>query len=219
MPMIAPKRPANPLSQWKSELVADLERVALRDRWGRALMILGWSHLAVFVTCQILYTIGDRENIHYLGLWALELFTNLWVIRLVAGPGWYNSTPLAPILARVWGTFLILSFNVATLNSLTGFSIEWFKATWATLSTFGFATTAYLVNPWYFVPAVQMYFTGLLMILTPEWQYLIYGVSWWATFQGLGFTLERRRSRPRPIPFEPAVLESRVAEEVLADRY
>ena len=218
MPMIAPKRPANPLPRWKSELVADLERVALRDRWGLALMILGWTHLAVFVTCQVLYTIGDRRNIHFLGLWGLELLANLWVIRRVAGPGWYRSTPLAEVLTRVWATFLILSFNVATLNSLTGFSIDWFKAVWATLSTFGFATTAYLVNPWYFVAAVQMYFTGLLMIVTPDWQYLIYGVSWWATFQGIGLILERKRGRRKPIKFEPLVLEFRAVEEALADR-
>ncbi|AGA25713.1 hypothetical protein [Singulisphaera acidiphila] len=218
MTMIAPKRPANPLLRWKTELVADLERVALRDRWGLALMILGWSHLATFVACQVLHSIGDRRNVHYLGLWALEFATNIWVIRRVAGRRWFCTTPLAGVLTRVWATFLILSFNAATLNSLTGFSIEWFKAVWATLSTFGFATTAYLVNPWYFVPAVQMYFTGLLMVLTPNWQYLIYGVSWWATFQGIGLILERRRHRAKPIEFEPAVLELRAVEEALADR-
>jgi hypothetical protein len=214
--MIAPMRPASPLTRWKSELVADLERVALRDRWGLAMMILGWVHLAVFLTCQFLYTLGDRRNSHFLGLWGLEFFANLWVIRRVAGPGWYCASPLGGILVRIWATFLILSFNVATLNSLTGFSIEWFKAVWATLSTFGFAATAYLVNLWYFVPAVQMYFTGLAMIVCPNWQYLIYGVSWWASFQGIGLVLESRRSRKAPIAFTPAALEFHPIEEAPA---
>lgn len=220
MPMIAPKRPASPLTRWKSELVADLERVALRDRWGLALMILGWVHLAIFLTCQILFTIGDRYHTHYVGLWGLEFFINLGVIRRVAGPGWVRASPLGGVIVRVWATFLILSFNVASLNSLTGFSIDWFKPVWATLSSFGFATTAYLVSTWYFVPAVQMYFTGLSMVAFPEWQYLIYGVSWWATFQGIGLTLESRRGRriqQFPSRFEPTVLEYRPAEEALAE--
>ena len=211
MPMTAPKRPADPLTRWKSELVTELERVAIRDRWGLALMILGWSHLAIFLACHVLYVIGDRVNSHYLGLWGLEFVVNLWILRRVAGPGWFRSTPLAGVIARVWATFLILSFNLATLNSLTGFSIEWFKLGWASLSTFGFAVTAYLVNTWYFVPAVQMYFTGLLMFACPGWEYLIYGVSWWASFQGIGLTLESRRRKMTLIKFEPAVLEFRPA--------
>ena len=142
MPMIAPKRPASPLTRWKSELVADLERVALRDRWGLALMILGWVHLAIFLTCQILFTIGDRHHTHYVGLWGLEFFTQPRGDPPRGGPGRVRSTPLGGMIVRVWATFLILSFNVASLNSLTGFSIDWFKPVWATLSSFGFATTA-----------------------------------------------------------------------------
>jgi hypothetical protein len=167
-------------------------------------MGLGWVHLTVFSVCQALYSQGDRRSSHFLPLWALEFAANLWVIRRVAGPGWVRSTPLAPILVRVWATFLILSFNVASLNSLMGFQTEWFKPVWATLSTFGFATTAYLVNPWYFAPAVQMYFTGLLMLALPEWQYLTYGLSWWVAFQGIGLVLERRRARLDAGEVEPA---------------
>lgn len=186
---------ANRLSEWKAELVADLERVAWRDRWGLVLMAVGWVHLACFGVCQVLYSRGDRSSTHFLSLWALEFAVNLWVIRRVAGRGWHRSTPLAPVLTRIWATFLILSFNVASMNTLMGWQTDWFKPVWATLSTFGFATTAYVTNLWYFVPAVQMYFTGLLMVRFPDWNYLIYGVSWWLAFQGIGLAVERRRAR------------------------
>jgi hypothetical protein len=193
--MDAPTRIDVPPSGWKAALVADLERVALRDRWGLALMAVGWVHLGFFLVCQALYSAGDRRSLHFLSLWALEFAANLYAIRRVAGPGWHRSTPLAGVLVRVWATFLILSFNVASLNTLTGFQVDWFKPVWGTLSTFGFATTAYLVNVRYFVPAVLMYFTGLIMVELPDWNYLIYGLSWWATFQGIGAILERRRAR------------------------
>jgi hypothetical protein len=186
---------SGPLSVWKSVLVADLERVALRDRWGLALAAIGWIHLGVMAVCQALYSQGDRKTLHFLSLWALEFAANLWILRRIAGPGWHRASPLGAILVRVWATFLILSFNVASLNTLTGWSLDWFKPVWATLSTFGFATTAYLVNPWYFVPAVSMYFTGLIMVSNPGWPYLIYGLSWWVTLEGIGLILERKRAR------------------------
>jgi hypothetical protein len=190
------------LDAWMGQLVADLERVALRDRWGRAFMAVGWVHLAFFLTCQALYSLGDFHDIYYLSLWALELVVNLWVFGRLAGRGWSRANPLVPILIRVWATFLILSFNVATLNTLTGWALDWFKPVWAVLSTFGFATTAYLTSLWFFVPAVQMYFTGLLMVRFPGLNYAIYGLSWWAAFQGIGWVLERRRSRRAHFPAE-----------------
>lgn len=217
--MEPPQRRRDSITRWKTVLVADLERVALRGRWGRALMLVGWIHLGFFLVCQAIYNRGDRASTHFLSLWALEFFVNLWAIRRVAGPGWHRATPIGAILVRVWATFLILSFNSASLNSLTGFAIDWFKPTWATLSTFGFATTAYLVNPWYFVPAVQMYFTGLLIVKAPDWAYLIYGLSWWAALEGIGLLLERRRLRSTGTESRPAgAVETPHAEEVLSPR-
>ncbi len=117
--------------------------------------------------------------------------------------GGFRTTPLAGVLARIWATFLILSFNVASLNTLTGWAIDWFKPVWATLSTFGFATTAYVTNLWFFVPAVQMYFTGLAMALFPNDSYLIYGMSWWATLPG-----NRPGSRTQATPADEVLYQS-----------
>ena len=184
-----------PLTGWKTALAAELDHVALRDRWGLALMLIGWAHLGTFLICQAMFSAGLRNNLPYLTLWGLELAVNLGIMRRVAGRGWARSTPLAMVLVRVWATFLILSFNVASLNSLTGWEIHWFKPVWATLGTFGFATTAYLTSLWFFVPAVQMYFTGLLMVTFPGYEYAIHGLSWCLAFQGIGGILERRRAR------------------------
>ena len=73
--------------------MADLERVALRDRWGRAFMAVGWVHLAFFLACQALYSLGDFHDIYYLSLWALELVVNLWVFGRLAGRGWSRRPP------------------------------------------------------------------------------------------------------------------------------
>jgi hypothetical protein len=183
------------LRRWKSACVADLDKVAARDRWGLALVAVGWVHLAFFLVCQRMHSLGDRTGYHYVLLWGTELLTVIGTIRQIAGPEWYRSTPLAGIIVRVWATFLILSFNLASLNVLTGLHHEWFKPVLCTLSTFGFATMAYLINVRFFIPAVWMYFTGLLMVSFLDQSYWIYGVSWCAVLQGVGWTLERRRAR------------------------
>jgi hypothetical protein len=120
-------------------------------------------------------------------------------MQLIAGRYWWRATPLAGILGRVWGTFLLLSFNLTTMNSLTGIDAsEWFKPALTNLATFAFATTAYLLTPRYFIPAVQMYFTGLLMIAFPKHAYVIHGTSWLLTLETLGIILVRRRRRLFP---------------------
>lgn len=184
--------PDRDLAGCKAALAADLVRVAVRDRWAQALMAVGWVHLAAFLVCQAIYTAGQRAAGPMLAVWAVEFVAVLWAFRRFAGPSWHRSTPLAGVVLRIWATLLILSFNVASLNTLTGWQTDWFKPVWATLSSFVFMTMAYLVSYRFFFPALVMYFTGLLMVRNPAWNYLIYGLSWWATLQVLGLLLLRR---------------------------
>lgn len=192
--------PPKPVAEWKAGLVAELDRVAARDRWGLALMAVGWVHLGFMLICQVMHTSGGRRAVPYVAVWGLELACVLVALRRLAGRAWYRATPLAGLIARVWGTFLILSFNLAALNTLSGLEHEWFKPVLATLSTFGFATMAYLIDTRFFIPAVQMYFTGLLMVMNVDKCYAIYGLSWWVALQGIGLSLERRRAGPQSEP-------------------
>ena len=141
----------------------------------------------------------------HLVLWVVELVVVIVTMRRVAGLGWFWSSPAIYLIARLWVTFLILSFNVATLNALTGWESLWFKACWGTLSTFLFAALAWLFTPKFLIPAVQMYFTALLMARFPDWNNLIYGVSWWVALLGTARVV-RRRERARVVPqgSEPA---------------
>ena len=180
------------LRGWKAALAADVLRVAARDRWGWALMAIGWVHLAAFLTCQAIYDPARLSDPRHLALWLAELAAILGVMRWVAGPGWYRASAGSGLVIRVWVTFLILAFNVVSLNTLIGWKVDWFKPVWATLSSFGFATMAWLFGPRFLIPAVQMYFTGLLMVRFPRANYLIYGVSWWGALQGIGLALGRR---------------------------
>lgn len=158
-------------------------------------MAVGGVHLAFFSACQAVYTAGVRAEWPSLLLWSSEVASVLVVMRLVAGRDWIRDSPAVGLIARVWITFLILAFNVASLNTLTGWNVDWFKLVWCTLSSFGFATMAWLFGLRFLVQAFQMYFTGLLMFRFPQWAYLIHGLSWFAALELIGSDLTRRRTR------------------------
>jgi hypothetical protein len=199
--------------------MADLCQVAVARPWGPALMAVGLVHFAAFLVCQAVYTAGVRAPTVSLALWGVELFAVLTAMRMVAGRHWIRSSPAVGLVVRVWITFLILSFNVASLNTLTGWTVDWFKPVWCTLASFGFATMAWLFGLRYLIPAFQMYFTGLLMVRFPEWNYLIHGLSWCAALQGVGWDLHVRRqrllrviaSRPASHSHDPGAAETAAA--------
>jgi hypothetical protein len=188
-----PETPKGPTSGLAAD-IADLYAVALRDRWGLALVSVGWVHLAIFLVCQWLYGRGDRAEAHFLPLWGLDLAGGVMIFRK-----FLSNRPGGPIpslfllVARIWVTFLILAFSAASLNSLIGFQTDWFKAMWATLSTFGFATMAWIFHLKFLIPAVQMSLTALLIARFPGYAYGIYGISWCLALNTVGCTLEKRR--------------------------
>lgn len=183
-----------PTCRWKAEFLGELEAIAVRDHWGRALMAIGWIHLAAFLICQAMYTpIGSRD-LRFPFTWLSEFLVIIAAIRLVAGPGWYRAAPAAGLVVRVWITFLILGLSTLSLNNLTGWEMTWFKLAWTTLSSFGFAMLAWLIDLRFLLLAVQMWITGMLMVRFPHISYLIYGLSWWAVLEGMGVWLERRGS-------------------------
>jgi hypothetical protein len=141
-----------------------------------------------------LYGQGDRAESHFLPLWGLDLLMSIVIFRrFLVGPSRGPIPHLLPLVARIWITFLILTFSTAMINSLVGFETDWFKALWATLSTFGFATMAWIFHLKFLVPAVQMSLTAMLIARYPEFAYGIYGVSWCLALNTVGISLERRR--------------------------
>ncbi len=180
------------LRGWKAGLIAELNRSAVRKRLSIALAGVACINLVSFALCQIIYVHDGRADFRHPLLWFLELVAVLAFLRKSLGRGWIRSSSAINLVAKLWTTFLILSFNLVTLNSLTGFELAWYKPVWATLSTFLFASLAWAFSPWFFVPAVQMWATGLLMVNFPDWGFLIYGVSWWLALMGVAIYLWRR---------------------------
>jgi hypothetical protein len=180
------------LRAWKAGLIDELNRSAVRRRLAVGLAGVGCIHLATFAIGQSIFDPAILRDLRHPVLWFLELVAVMVFLRKTLGRGWSRSSTAINLVAKLWTTFLILSFNLVTLNSITGFELAWYKPVWATLSTFLFASLAWLFTPWFLVPAVQMWATGLLMISLPDWAFLIYGVSWWLALLGIAILMKRQ---------------------------
>jgi hypothetical protein len=201
---------------WKDLLAEDMQRALAALPWSRVMFGMAWVHLGFFLVCQALYASRVEGDLRFPALWVLEMIVLLGVMRAVGGPGWAKRCPAQGLVLRVWITMMILSFNVATLNSLTGWSMDWFKLVWATLGTFLFATLAWLFTLRFLVLAVQMYFTGLLMVKFPDHNYLIFGLSWWLALHAVGIVLwrhERARQAQSVEAVRPTVSRRRTSTE------
>jgi hypothetical protein len=182
------------LTGWKAELQEDLDATIVggSGRWSRAIAAVAWIHLAGFLICQALHDPALKSDPRLLLVWTAELVAVLAALRAIAGPGWMRSSPAIGVVTRLWGTFLILSFNLVMLNALVGWESRWYKPAWGTLSTFFLASLAWLFSPRLFIPAVQMYFTALLMVRFRNQENLIYGVSWWLALLGIAHQVRQR---------------------------
>ena len=176
---------------WQAMLRSEIQQTVIRRRLGLALIAVGWLHLGLFVVCQVIVDPAVASDLRHAGLWIVDLLGSVAILRLVCGAGWYRDSPAAVLVSRVWGTFLILAFSLAILNVLSGWSHDWFKPPWATISSFSFAMMAWMFDVRFLLLAFQMYVTGLLMITFPKSNYLIFGVSWWLALQMLGIVLWR----------------------------
>ena len=137
------------LRGWKSDLIAELNRSAVRKRLSIAMAGVACINLVTFMICQVIYIPDGRADFRHPLLWLLELVAILAFLRKSLGRGWIRSSTAINLVVKFWTTFLILSFNLVTLNSFTGFGLAWYKPVWATLSTFLFASLAWVFSPWF----------------------------------------------------------------------
>jgi hypothetical protein len=186
---------------WKALLRQEIDQAIVggRGRWSRALMAVAWIHLLAFVICHNLHSPRQDSDPRHILVWFIELVTVFVAMRIFAGKGWFWSPQAIHFIGRLWLTLLILSFSLSTLNATIGWQTLWFKAAWGTLSSFFFATLAWLITPRFLVLAVQMYVTALLMARFMDWNNLIYGASWWLALMEVAWTVRRRERGDRAL--------------------
>lgn len=172
--------------------------LAVQRRWGPALVLVGWLHLAAFSLCYYL-TVGCNyhESAGYLAIWVTELLTAWAIFRLCAGPRPAHQpvSPLEQFVRRVWITYFILAFNLGTLNTLRGNHLFEFFPAMASLASFGFLMMTVTISGRFFLAVLIMFSSGLLMAAYLLDAYLIFALAWWVVLNAIGLPLCRRKQR------------------------
>lgn len=187
-----------PTAQAWQALRSDLIHKGLTEKWPEALAAIGAIHLVASLICHILYTYVTIAAGPYLAVWSAQFALNLVVMRRLLGKGWVRSSPLIGVLARVWVTFLIISFSATSYSEISapqanGFN--WFKPAWCSLSCYAWAVTAWLVNPWFVLAAVWTWAMGWAMIFRIHDAYIVYGVGWALLLWIVAGVLIKRRQK------------------------
>lgn len=173
-----------------------LARVARARNWGPALVLAGWLHLGAFLVCYYLTVVEDYHDAPgYLLTWGAELAGGWLIFRLCAGPrrDAQPRHPLHALIRHVWITYLVLAFNLASMNTLRGHAMfELFPAT-ATLASFAFVLMALLVHPRFYAAVLLMFASGLLMAAYQRHAFLISALAWWLVLNATGLSLWRPR--------------------------
>jgi hypothetical protein len=187
---------------WRARFASQLLIVARRDRWDRVFYIIAPIHFATFAVCHAIQDRSRETDPRLLWLWVAELAAVWLTFRAVTKCSGYAARAAAGVVFRIWVTFFILVFNSILMNAQSGWSIHWYRLAWPTLSTFGFAVLAWLIDLRFLYPAVWMWLTGLAMVRAPDWSYLIYGASWAAALIGIAAAIGRAgvaEGSPRPV--------------------
>jgi hypothetical protein len=179
----------------------DLLKVALQRRWGQSLIILGWLHLAAFSICWYLTWFKDfHEAGPYLTIWISEMI-GIWIIfRSVGGArsGRPAVKPLERFIVKLWITYFILAFNLASMNTLRGhFMFEFFPA-YASLGSFAFLVMSFVVHRDFFWPVPILFGSGLLMAANLYHAFLIFALSWWLILNGIGLRILKAGIKKSP---------------------
>jgi hypothetical protein len=176
------------------EQVEQLELFARERNWDLALILVGGLHLLAFGLCHYLTVAGYHAAPGYLVTWVMELLGVLLVVRLCEGRRASRPWPvLAVFVARVWVSYLLLAFNLCTMNGLRGNHLFELLPAMASLASFGFLVLTFTVSRRFFLAVLVMFASGLLMAAFLMHAYLVFALGWWLVLNGMGLFLRARR--------------------------
>ena len=187
-----------------------LGRLARERRWGPALVLVGWLHLAAFSLCHYLtIVVNYHESAGYLLIWLSEL-CGVWLCFRIVGGARRADQPvqrLEQFVRRVWIAYFVLAFNLGSLNTLRGHHMFEFFPAMASLASFALIVMSIVLDARYFVAVLVMFAGGLVMAGEFIYVYQIFAVLWWLVLNGIGLTLWcSRQTEPEQHPEMSAAL-------------
>jgi hypothetical protein len=193
----------------RAEAVLQYERYLVAGGHWVLYTVLGWEHLAA---CALSHYLLENARIQspwpYAALWLGQVVMAVSAVTLARRLTPLGRSPLQKGVDRVWLVFLLLCWNVAILNVVTGQALFVFLPVLATLSSFAFLVLTSSLSRRFLPAALVMCAVGGLMARFPAYSFLLYGAGWLVVLQALGVVFFRKRRLPAESPEGPAPVSS-----------
>jgi serine/threonine-protein kinase len=156
-----------------------------------------WHSLALLVVCVLtnaLHWAGDENRWHYFLLWTVGLgawAAVFWLLRRRMGP----VTFVERQIAHVWAASMIGVAMLFPLEYLLARPVLSLSPVLGLVNGMVFLVKAGILSGVFYVQAVALFLTAMLMALYPDWAHVIFGVVSAACFFFPGLKYYRQRIR------------------------
>jgi serine/threonine-protein kinase len=157
-----------------------------------------WHSLVLFLVCLLtntLYWMHDYNRWHYFVLWTAGLGTwaaVFWALRRRMGP----VTFIERQIAHVWAGSMISIALLFPIEAILGLPVLKLSPVLGLVNGMVFLIKAAMLNGVFYVQALALFATAVLMALAPDYAHLIFGVVSAACFfiPGLKYYQQRLRA-------------------------
>ena len=177
-----------------ARLMRETHHIGVLENWG---MLWMWHSLAVFLLClltQVMEWVGVSNHGAYLALWSVGLVTwgiILWRLRRRAGPVLFVERQIA----HAWAAGVISSIMFFLIEVIMGYKVLSLSPAIAVSAGMIFVLKAGILTGRFYVLALLMFATALVMPLFAEWRIILLGFTMAISFFVPGLKYYRQRKR------------------------
>ena len=180
------------LGQVISNLFRETHHAAVLENWGLLWM---WHSLVLLIACtatNIVYLYGDRDPLHYWLMWTAGFGTwaiVFWCVRRRMGP----VTFVERQIAHVWAASMCCVALLFPLEMKLGLPVLSLSPILGVVAGMTFLIKAGILSGSFYIQAVALFATAILMALAPKYALTKFGIVVAACFFFSGLKYYRRR--------------------------
>ena len=171
----------------------ETHHAAVLEKWGLLWM---WHSLVLLIVClatEAMAWLGVNSRLSYSALWVVGLGTwaaVFWAMRRRMGP----VTFVERQIAHVWGASLLAIAALTPLEWILDLEPLTLSPILAVVGSMVFFVKAGILAGWFYIQAITLIFTSLVMALFPDIAHLIFGIVAGLCFfiPGLKYYRQRR---------------------------
>ncbi|MFM8733991.1 MAG: serine/threonine-protein kinase [Pirellulales bacterium] len=182
------------LSDVVSRLFRETHHAVVLENWGLLWMWHSVVVLALCVVTDVLAWRGVSSRWPYVVLWGggLALWAPIfWALRHRRGP----VTAVERQIAHVWAGSMIASSLLFGIEQLLGLPVLTLSPVLALFAGLVFFVKAGILSGVFYVQAVALFATALVMCLVPDWQHVLFGLVSGTCFFVPGYKSFRQAAR------------------------